>query len=170
MKIVEDILNRIGISQRSLASLINTNHSLFSRYEAALGTLPVPVMLELANIYTKLVAQPAVPAPTPSAEHMSDMQRQATYCQAMAEHFQRQLKAMQLQYQQAGALLQLVDTLDAAPEPKTVKRQRWIDILRHQAYKRMEDNGWLPQQQLQLKIAQLQLEVSMYQQIGESNG
>jgi len=162
MKIVENILSRIGISQRSLASLVNTNHSLLSRYEAALGSLPVPVMLELANIYTQLVAQPTVPAPTPTAEHLSDMQRQATYCQAMAERAQQQLKTMQLQYQQAGALLQLVDTLDAAPEPKTVKRQRWIDELRYQANKKIAANGWLPQQQLQLKIQLLQTEMAFY--------
>jgi len=45
MKIVENILSRIGISQRSLARLVNTNHSLLSRYKADLGSLPVPVML-----------------------------------------------------------------------------------------------------------------------------
>lgn len=103
MKIVENILSRIGISQRSLASLVNTNHSLLSRYEAALGSLPVPVMLELANIDTLLVAQPAVPLPTPTAEQLIDMQKQATYCQAMVHHLQQQLQAMQLRYQQAGA-------------------------------------------------------------------
>jgi hypothetical protein len=161
MKIVEYIIGRVGISLRALASFIDTNHSILSRYEAATRSMPVNTMLPLVHIQQILTTIPSPPPPSPSTEDIATMQQRAAYCTAQAAVLQLQLQNMQLQYTQATTLLQLVTILQAEPTTKTDKQQRWLVEQAYQANKKITQYGWLPQQQLLNSIALLTQEATM---------
>lgn len=161
MKIVQYILGSVGISLRALASFVNTDHSVLSRYEAATRSLPTDVMMPLATLQQTIANLPAPPLASPSAEDIQILQQRAAYCTAQATILQQQLAAMQLQYTQAATLLQLIAALRINPIITGEKQQRWLDEQAYQGNKKLAKYGWLPQQQLQHKIALLQHEAKL---------
>ena len=161
MKIVQSILSAIGISQRALAALINANHTTLSRYETAIRSLPTNVMQPLAELQQTLSSLPTPPQVSPSTEDIQTLQHRAAYCTAQATVLQQQLAAMQLQYTQAATLLQLIAAMRSKPITTAGNQQRWLDEQAYQANKKLAKYGWLPQQQLQQKIALLQHEAKL---------
>jgi hypothetical protein len=162
MKILENLLDKLGISNRSMASFIGTSHTLINCCIASTRNLPTHAMLQLAQLGKLLKTLPAPAMPVPSPQEVEDMQQQAVWCLAQCHPLQKQLTKMQQTYQQAATLVQLLDAYAAGTGTLTAKQQRWVDEQRYQAKKRMVQNGWLPQQQLRHKITLLTYEAGLY--------
>jgi transcriptional regulator with XRE-family HTH domain len=164
MKMVAFILDKMGISQRNLANFVGTAQSLISRSEAATRNIPPDANIQLINIYTILSKLHPPSSAKPTEEEKAYCQQQAEWCLAQCHPLQKQLAAMQANYQQADTMPQFLNVYTEQHTALNDKKQRWVDEQRYQAEKKLAANGWLAQQQLQLKLALLQYEANWYQQ------
>lgn len=91
MKLVANILQKLGISQRSLANFIDANHATLSRYESATRSLPTDNTLQLALMQQMIQTLPTPSTATPSDADIAAMQQKAQYCLAQCYALQKQL-------------------------------------------------------------------------------
>jgi len=158
-----------GISQRSLASYLNTNQSQLSRMEARQRALPTAALLKMVDLYTKALAVANNPIARPAAENPDALKEKADWCLAQCHPLQKQLEAMQLSYQQAITTLWLMEAEEKDNTNLPNKKQGWIDEQRYRAQQQLAASGWLPQRALAIKIALLQHEAQLWQQGMEEN-
>jgi hypothetical protein len=159
---IQSICSSTGMSKRSLAGFADTSPSILTRYDAGTRGLPVKALMPLVKIYSGLQAGQDYSGPAPSAEDITEIQAQATWCLAQCHPLQKKLAAMKLNYQQGMATLALLHTL-AAENSSTVtpKKQRWMDDQYYQARKKCRGNGWAAQTKLSTAISLLQFEAAM---------
>lgn len=163
MKPTEQIVAQFGISLRTLASFLDTNHSHLSRYHANTRWLPDAAIPQLSNLIQLIETLPPPTPAAPSDAMLQTMQDKAAWCRAQCIPLQKKLARMQKKYQQGSALMQLVDAYKSTFEAVPEKQQRWMDELRYQAHIKMEQNNWMEQRALQIRIAVLQEEAHLYE-------
>jgi|GEM_PF-1732566 len=151
----EYIYEKTGVGQRTLAKLIGANQSTFSLYESGEHLLPTANMQQLTNMYGTVQNLPAPVFPQPSLIEQQQLMEQAAWCRTQCIPLQKELQAIQSRQMQCLQLLQLLDTEWVNSRNTSSSSQRSIAEYRFQAEKKLEKNGWLPQQQLKIKIAAL---------------
>jgi transcriptional regulator with XRE-family HTH domain len=161
MKGLKNVIQKLGISQRSLAKFIGSSNAVISYAISGTRDLPTNALLQLAQLGKLLKTLPAASLPTPTAQDATAIRQQAAWCLAQCHPLKKQLAAMQQNHQQAATLLQVLDAYIANAATISVKQQRWLEEQRYQAQLKMAQNGWLLQQQLQHKIALLTYEANL---------
>lgn len=158
---VNSIVEKLGISQRTLAAFIDSDHSILSRYAAGEIYLQANVFPLLLKIYALSVAITNPEPAKPSEEEKIELQTAANWCRTQCQPLQKKLAKTVLQYQQAGNMLKLLTALGKAPADAAPKKQRWIDSQQYEATLKMQKYGWPAQHKLQIAIQLLQQEASM---------
>ena len=158
---VNELIKKLGISQRTLAAFIESDHTILSRYAAGDVYLQPHVIPELVKMYTLSVAFTAPVQSIPSIPDKIDLQKAANWCRTKCKPLEKKLAATLLLYEQGSNMLQLLAALGPAPMGAAPKKQRWMDEQHYQATLKMEKNGWLIQNKFKMAIQILQQEAEM---------
>lgn len=161
--LVGKIYKQTGIGQQNLAFYAGAKQSTLSRYEDGTRSLPTEALLQLAALYKMTNNFPLVDAPKPTKEEKAKMLESAAWCRMQCYPLQKELTAMQLCYQQAQNMFKVLNNYAVVNNPLTPKQQRWVEEQRYQTEKKLAKNGWLPQQELIMKLSLLNHEAVFYE-------
>ena len=161
--ITGNLTQQTGISQRSLATFLEIDHSLITHYYKGVRSLPTAALVQLFEM-DRLLQQPApLPAASISEKEKEDLLKIAERCRMKCYPLRVKLTAMQLRHQQAANTLQMTTVLTANPSPQSELKQLWLNLEAHKAAIKLKKNGWLQQRKLEIAIQLLEQEAALYE-------
>ena len=163
MKLIAELADRLGISLRSLAIVLGTDHTHLSRYESHTRSLPLASTAQVAQLVAMTHKAPPPQPPQPTAEEKAEAQKRADWCRVLVQPLQTKLAAMQKSYQQAQLMLSVLDQYTKATSELTPKIKSWVAGQRFAANKKIDENGWQPQQIVLQKINALEAEALFWE-------
>ena len=166
----ELILQKTGLSGRKLADMVGINQSQLSRYEANTHSMPPVAAIRFMKVYMlSNSVEPNLTVPA-TAKGEAYCKRQLRNKNVRLTMLKRKLSAMQKSYLQASNQLQLFDAIEQTPADELGEEVRLsAGVLRAAALQRLAKNGWLPQKKLLIKIAVLEYETGLYQDLEPIN-
>lgn len=160
---IEDLIEKLGISRRALAIYLDANQSNISRYENHTRNLPLASTALLAQLIAMTYKAPPPSIPKPVAEEKAEAQKRADWCRVLVQPLQTKLAAMQKSYEQAQLMLSVLEQYTKANSELTSKMKSWVEGQRYAANKKIDENGWQPQQMVLQKINALEKEAQFWE-------
>ena len=149
---IKDLIEKLGVSRRALATFLDSNQSNISRYENHTRNMPFAAIPQVAKLLAMIhKALPATP-PQPTAAEKAEAQKRADWCRVLLQIQQKKLAAMQKNYEQAQLMLSIVEQHTKATQELTPKMKSWVAGQQYAANRKTEENGWQPQQVILQKM------------------
>ena len=105
------LVQKTGVTQIALASYLSTEPSMLNRYENAQRNISAQAVIDMVELLKISNSFKVSPQLNPSTEETATLKKEATWLKAKCKPLQKKLDAMQMRYQQAGNMLQLLDAL-----------------------------------------------------------
>lgn len=160
---IKELIEKLGISRRTLSIYLNANQSNISRYENHTRNMPFATIPQVAKLVAMIHKAPAVALPQPTTEEREEAQKRADWCRVLCQPLQKKLASMQNKYEQANRMLSVLDAYTAANRELPPKMQSWVAGQYYAANRKREANGWQPQQEVQWKIRALDTEALFWE-------
>ena len=164
MKFIGELVEKLGISLRSLATLLNTDHTHLSRYESHTRNLPLAAIPGVIQLFAWLEKVPPTPVPQPTEADKTAAQKNADWCRVQCIPLQGKLAAMQKSWEQGATLLYIVEQYEAANKEALPKMKSWAAGQRFAATQKIGANGWAAQQEVKRKIALLEADARFWEE------
>ena len=159
--LIASICDQTGLSRRKLSRLLKVHHSRLVKHEAGTLSLSTEAMLTLAAMHNSLNnISPAALQPLTNGA-IEALQQQCDRSRSLAMLEENKLAAILNRYQQAGMLLQLLESEPVSATGMLQCSASFIEELKYQAICTMENNNLQIQLQLQIKIAGLMQEANI---------
>lgn len=160
---VKTLLQKIGISQRTLAAYIDSDHTVLNRFangDIYLKPHVAPQLHKILSLGNNIIDTSEL---APTEQEKMAMLQEAVFIKNKCRPIQKKLDTMQLNYIQATSMLKLLSLLGPATPDEKPKKQRWLDEQKYQAEEKMQRNGWLAQNKLQIAIKLIEHEAALWQ-------
>lgn len=167
-QILKNLRTTIGISQRQLAAFVGGDRTQLVRAENGERNLCDAANLQLIHMIPaySMLQQISPPLEEMPATDLEDFARHAAYCRYKVTALQRQLKQLQTIQLTAHRLKVFVEQLSREMDNNLSPRQeRWLQERAYEAEKRLEQSNHGRQRKLELQIAALQAEATIYENV-----
>ena len=149
---VKTLLQKIGISQRTLAAYIDSDHTVLNRFangDIYLKPHVAPQLHKILSLGNNIIDTSEL---APTEQEKMAMLQEAVFIKNKCRPIQKKLDTMKL-----------LSLLGPATPDEKPKKQRWLDEQKYQAEEKMQRNGWLAQNKLQIAIKLIEHEAALWQ-------
>ncbi len=158
--------NKLNCSQEEFAEFLNVSRSALSKFESNKRDLNIDLSsLAWISLHLENIAQDHQPnlkaVASMDEEMLLNLRERQEIILATLTRLNLKLKQMLKSYSAASIALEYYQLLLTAPEQFKGQEKMWLKTKRNRQIQEMQLNGRYPQYLLEVKIAQLEIEMKM---------